>query len=218
VIDIGAYEFLDYDQTPPVTVASATPPPGGSGWNTTDVTVTLNATDDPGGSGVANIRYSLTGAQQSGVIAAGNPASITVTAEGITTVNFSAVDKAGNVGPSGSLDVAIDRTGPVIAGLPKQNKCGLIPSKHQMVQVAVVTASDSLSGVSSLVVTASSNEPDSGTGPDDLPGDIVISGNTVQLRAERSPSGPGRVYTIVSTAQDSAGNTTTMTTTCTVPN
>jgi hypothetical protein len=182
------------------------------------VIVTLNATDDPGGSGVADIRYSLTGAQQSGVIAVGNPASITLTAEGITTVSFSAVDKAGNVGPSGSLAVAIDRTGPVIAGLPKQNKCGLIPSKGQMVQVAVVTASDSLSGVSSLAVTASSNEPDSGTGPDDLPGDIVIIGNTVQLRAERSPSGTGRVYTIVSTAQDSAGNTTTMTTTCSVPN
>jgi hypothetical protein len=180
--------------------------------------VTLNATDDAGGSGVANIRHWLTGAQQSGVIVAGNPTSIRLTADGITTVNFSALDKAGNVEPSRSVDVAIDRTGPVIAGLPKQNKCGLIPSKHQMVQVAIVSASDPLSGVSSLAVTATSNETDSGTSPDDLPGDILISGTTVQLRAERSPSGTGRIYTIIATAQDSAGNATTMTTTCSVPN
>jgi hypothetical protein len=46
----------------------------------------------------------------------------------------------------------------------------------------------------------------------------LISGTTVQLRAERSPSGTGRIYTIIATAQDSAGNTTTTTSTCSVPN
>ena len=73
------------------------------------------------------------------------------------------------------LNVAIDRTGPVIAGLP--TRCLLTPAKHQLVQVATVTATDSLSGVSSLTVTATSNQPDSGTSGNDVPGDIVINGD-----------------------------------------
>jgi hypothetical protein len=95
--------------------------------------------------------------------------------------------------------------------------CTLSPAKHQLVQVAVVTATDALSGVASLKVTATSNEPDSGTGGGDLPGDIVINGGVVQLRAERSPSGKGRIYTITAVAADVAGNSSTATATCTVP-
>jgi pantoate kinase len=93
----------------------------------------------------------------------------------------------------------------------------LSPAKHQLITVANVTASDALSGVASMSVSAISNEPDSGTGGGDLPGDIVISGGTVQLRAERAPSGKGRVYTITATATDIAGNTATSKATCGVP-
>jgi len=57
--------------------------------------------------------------------------------------------------------------------------------------------------------------PISGTG--DVAGDIVINGGTVLLRAERTPSGKGRVYTIVATARDGVGNTTTVTATCSLP-
>jgi len=103
----------------------------------------------------------------------------------------------------------------VIAGLP--TRCQLTPAKHQLVQVAAVTATDSLSGVSSLMVTATSNQPDSGTSGNDVPGDIVINSGTVFLRAERAPSGENRIYTITATASDVAGNTTTATATCTVP-
>jgi hypothetical protein len=39
----------------------------------------------------------------------------------------------------------------------------------------------------------------------------------VLLRAERTPSGKGRVYTIVAVAKDVVGNTTTVTSTCSVP-
>ena len=95
--------------------------------------------------------------------------------------------------------------------------CVLSPAKHQLVQVATVTASDSLSGVAQLTVTAVSSEPDSGTGGGDVAGDVVISGGSVQLRAERSPSGKGRTYTITATAGDIAGNIATATATCKVP-
>jgi len=136
--------------------------------------------------------------------------------EGTTTVGYSAVDNAGNIELSKSLAVKIDKTGPIISGMPATG-CTLSPAKHQLVQVASVTSSDSLSGLLSLSVTATSSEPDNGTGGGDVPGDIVINGGTVQLRAERSPSGKGRLYTITATAKDNAGNTTTATGTCSVP-
>jgi hypothetical protein len=215
VVDLGAYEANNLDHTAPTTLAAASPAPNGAGWNNSNVTVMFNATDNPGGSGVANIRYWLLGAQQSDFVVAGNPASVTVSAEGITNVGYSAVDNAGNTEWSKSLTFAIDKSSPVIAGLPKN--CQLAPVKQQLVQVATVTATDSVSGVSSFVVTAASSDPDSGTFPGDVPGDIVINGGTVQLRAERIPGGTGRTYTITATASDFAGNTTTATATCTVP-
>jgi parallel beta-helix repeat protein len=207
---------IKIDKTAPVTLSVATPAPGTSGWNSSAVTVNLSATDNANGSGVQNIQYSLAGAQTGPAVLAGNPASVAVTAEGITTVNYAAVDAAVNSESTKSITVKIDETGPVISGMPAPG-CTLSPPKHQLVQVASVTASDSLSGLASLTVTASSSEPDSGTGGGDVPGDIVINGGTVVLRAERSPSGTGRTYTIVATAKDLVGNTTTSTATCRVP-
>jgi hypothetical protein len=158
----------------------------------------------------------LSGAQQSPVVIAGNPAVFSLTVEGITTINYAAADLAGNVESGKSGAVKIDKSSPSIQGMPAPG-CTLSPPKHQLVQVASITASDSLSGLASLNVTASSNEPDSGTGGGDVAGDIVINGGTVLLRAERSPSGKGRVYTIVATATDVAGNSTTASATCSVP-
>jgi hypothetical protein len=164
-----------------------------------------------------NIRYWLTGAQQTAVVISKNPASTAVIAEGTTTVGYYAEDNAGNFELSKSLAIKIDKTGPVISGMPAPG-CTLSPAKHQLVQVASLIASDSLSGVLSFSVTASSNEPDSGTGGGDLPGDIVINGGVVRLRAERSPSSKGsRIYTITASAIDVAGNTTIATSTCSVP-
>jgi hypothetical protein len=165
---------------------------------------------------VDNITYSLSGAQGTRTVIAGNPAVVSVAAEGITNVGYAATDVAGNVEQSKSATIKIDVSGPTISGLPAPG-CIVSPAKHQLVQVASVVGEDSLSGLASLNVTASSNEPDSGTGGGDVPGDIVINGGTVLLRAERSPSSKGRIYTIVATAKDLVGNTTTTTATCSVP-
>lgn len=110
----------------------------------------------------------------------------------------------------------IDETPPVITGLPARG-CVLWPPDHKLVKVATVTASDVLSGVASFSVTGTSNDPDC-----DIARDIVITGSglqpkTVQLRAERSGNGNGRVYTLTAAATDQAGNHTTVTATCTVP-
>jgi hypothetical protein len=153
---------------------------------------------------VQSISYLLSGAQTGSATVAGNSATISVSAEGATTVRYAAVDAAANAESTKSLTIQIDKTAPVIAGMPVPG-CTLAPPKRQLVQVANVTASDALSGVTSLNVTATSNPPVA-------PGDIVINGGTVQLRAVR-----GTVYTIVATAGDLAGNTATSTATCSVP-
>jgi len=126
------------------------------------------------------------------------------------------VDNAGNAEVMKSIGIKIDKTAPAISGMPAPG-CTLSPVKHQMVVVATVTASDLLSGLASLNVSATSNEPDSGTGGGDVPGDIVINNGTVQLRAEHSPGSKGRIYTISATASDVAGNTRIATATCVVP-
>ena len=115
-----------------------------------------------------------------------------------------------------SLTVMVDKTLPVITGMPAVG-CTLSPPKHQMVQVATVVASDSVSGIASFSVTATSSEPDSGLGGGDVPGDIVINGGSVHLRAEREPTGKGRTYTVFATATDIAGHTATSTANCFVP-
>jgi hypothetical protein len=208
---------INIDRSAPATSASASPLPSGGDWNKTNVAVTLSAIDNPGGSGVKQIQYSLAGAQSGGpFIVPGSSSSFTISAEGTTTVSYYASDIAGNTESARTLSVSLDKTAPVIAGMPAPN-CTLSPAKHQLVQVAMVTATDALSGVASLKVTATSNEPDSGTGGGDVAGDIVINGGVVQLRAERSPSGKGRVYTITAVAADVAGNSSTATATCTVP-
>jgi photosystem II stability/assembly factor-like uncharacterized protein len=216
-----APEELALDTIPPTTVATANPPPNVNGWNNTSVTVIFNATDNPGGTGVKNVQYVTTGAQSSGgtQVISGSTASVTISNEGITDITYFATDNFGNQERPKTLTVRIDRTPPLVGGLPAPNFCTLWPPDHRMVPVGATFAIDFLSGPdpSSYTVTASSNEPDSGTGPGDLSPDIIISGVSVQLRAERSDTGTGRVYTISGTARDLAGNLGTCTVTCKVP-
>ena len=68
------------------------------------------------------------------------------------------------------------------------------------------------------ILSAISNEPDNGLGDGDTAGDIVLTGPmTLNLRAERSGSGTGRIYTITVEARDAAGNASTKTVTVSVP-
>jgi pimeloyl-ACP methyl ester carboxylesterase len=206
------------DTTPPVTAASIFPSPNGNGWNNTNVTVTFNSTDnEPNGSGVKQITIMLSGAQSQSTVVSWNTASATIAAEGVTTVTYFATDNAGNQEALKTLRVQIDKTPPAISGLPGPGKCTLWPPNHKLVQIATVSASDALSGMASFNVTASSNEPPDSNGPD-----IIITGagllpRAIQLRKERLGTGTGRIYTIVATASDLAGNTASSMTTCTVP-
>jgi len=115
-----------------------------------------------------------------------------VTNSGICT------DRTGNAAaPATVSDINIDKTPPVIAGLPAQG-CTLWPPNHSLVQVATVTVRDALSAVAPgpFGVSGSSKEPENGLGDGDLGPDILITGGSVQLRAERSGTGNGRGYSL----------------------
>jgi Bacterial Ig-like domain len=112
----------------------------------------------------------------------------------------------------------VDTTPPVISGMPAP-PCTLWPPNGKLVQVATVTATDTLSGVApgTFKVTGTSNEPSDPNTPD-----VVITLNpagayVVQLRQDRLATGTGRVYTLNATAKDIAGNTAAVTATCVVP-
>lgn len=87
--------------------------PNGNGWNNSDVTVTINATDEAGGSGVDSLVYTMSGAQSGGSMIAGSTTSITMLAEGTTTLTYHATDRAGNIESDHTLTIKLDRTPPV---------------------------------------------------------------------------------------------------------
>jgi hypothetical protein len=191
--------MIQIDKTPPTIGAALTPSPNANGWNNTNVTVQFTATDS-----------------LSGLAGVSSPVALSSEGKG-QIVSGSATDRAGNTANL-SVTVNIDKTSPVMSGLPASG-CTLWPPNHQLVQVANVSAADALSGVApgSFLVTGASDETADAGGSGNTAPDIVISGGNVEVRAERSGSGNGRVYTVDATATDLAGNVAIASGSCVVP-
>ncbi|TLM76662.1 MAG: fibronectin type III domain-containing protein, partial [Actinobacteria bacterium] len=82
-----------------------------AGWVNTDVTATLSATDDMSG---VDKTFSVTGSAAQVEYAGG----ITITSEGVTTIGYWSVDKAGNVETRNDAQVRVDKTAPSVPGVP----------------------------------------------------------------------------------------------------
>lgn len=111
-----------------------------------------------------------------------------------------------------------DVTAPVITSVSASPNV-LWPPNHKMVAVSVsVAASDACSGVTNQIVSVTSNEPVNGVGDGDTAPDWIVTGHlSLLLRSERAGPGSGRVYTIIVRSADAAGNSTTASTTVSVP-
>jgi hypothetical protein len=205
------------DSTPPTTLATVSPSPNANQWNNTNVVVSLNATDNPGGSGVNAITYSLTGAQPGSGSMAGSTASVPISTEGITTLNFFASDNAGNRESGKSLVVRIDKTPPNL--MCSASPAILWPPNHQLVPVTVsVTVNDTISGPGNFVLTSVTNNQSqpNNDGSNDIQGFTVGTASTRGLlRAERGQT--ARVYTLIYSGTDLAGNQGSCTVNITVP-
>ncbi|MBI4264420.1 MAG: hypothetical protein HY657_08590 [Acidobacteria bacterium] len=112
----------------------------------------------------------------------------------------------------------IDVTPPTI-GSAAVTPAVLWPANHKMVDVAVsYQATDDRDPAPTCSLSAASNEPLNGTGDGDTSPDwVVVDARRLQLRAERSGTGTGRVYTLTVTCGDASGNLATRPLAVTVP-
>ena len=94
----------------------------------------------------------------------------------------------------------------------------LWPPNHKMVDVTVDYTAQSCGGRTTCALSMSSNEPADNTGDGHTAPDWkVVDATHVTLRAERSGSGTGRIYTITIRCTDQLGQTGQATATVTVP-
>lgn len=190
------------DTTPPVIVPQITGTVGNNGWYRSSVTVSWSVSDPESGIGSSTAALRLT---------------LTADTAGVT-LTCSATNGAG-LTTSVPVTIKIDKTPPVISGMPAAG-CSLWPPNGKLVQVGDVKANDAFSGLvpGSLNVTASSNEPSlDPKNPEFVTTQDGSGGFTVQLLADRLGNGTGRIYTLNATAMDNAGNTAIATAICRVP-
>jgi len=192
---VGRYHgfILEPDTSPPIITSNIQGTSGLNGWYKSSVNVTWNVSDPE--SGIAS---------SSGC----GPAALAADTAGVT-LTCSATNGAG-LSTSVPARIKMDKTPPVISGLPAAG-CTIWPPNGKLVPVAKVSATDALSGLASFDVTATSSEPSDPNTPSIV---ITASGaqaHTVQLMARRG------TYTITPSAVDLAGNSVTATATCTVP-
>jgi hypothetical protein len=101
----AAISSINIDKTPPTTSVNPNPVANAQGWNKTDVTVTLSATDSL--SGVAKTEYNLDSAGW-----AAYTAPIAITTEKAHTLLYRSLDVARNQEVDKTLVVRIDKTTP----------------------------------------------------------------------------------------------------------
>ena len=123
---------------PANTSTSISPTPDSYGWigkaalaaaNTDHATVSLLAPSPlvPGGAAFSELDYAEAGAQSTGpTVSTANPTTLAISAEGVTTIDYHAVDLDGNPQADATLAVRIDVTPPIISQnvVPAPNAAG----------------------------------------------------------------------------------------------
>lgn len=150
---------------------------------------------------------------------AAGPAPVVTLPAGRQVVKLVADDTfAGAARDEVSIDI-VDTTPPEIHDVSSSPPI-LWPPNHRMIPVTLaVSVSDMCDpAVHCRIVSVSSNEPSNGVGGGRTASDWTSTGPlTLDLRAERSGTGAGRVYTVTVECTDAAGNASRRTVTVGVP-
>lgn len=202
------------DILPPATIATVAPvtPDGQNGWYKTAPTVTLTASDNC--SGVSAIEYSTDG----GATWQPYSGSFIFSTEGVTTILYRSVDRAANSETASSITLKIDTSAPVLALTATPSV--IWPVTTETVNVRIDgNGNDLFSGLAavSYVVTDEYGTPL--TLPvRSLSGNSSSWNETLTVEARREGTDlDGRLYVVVATLTDVAGNTTTISTNILVP-
>ena len=161
-------------------------------WTRFDVSVNLSAADGDGEAGVKEITYAATGATTiaSTTVAGASVTGLVVSAEGTTTLTFSAKDNVGNTESTKTLVIKIDKTAPSITDLGPTTT----PNGAGWYNTDVTNrfkAADALSGLDAACLAAF---------PD-------VSGERIQ---SKTTSTEGAAVTVASdSCTDAAGNSAT---------
>ena len=202
------------DTFAPETTAALAPaaPDGQNGWFKTKPTVSLSATDNC--SGVATTEYSTDG----GATWQPYSGSFLVQNEGTTTILYRSTDQASNAETAKSITINVDTIAPAITLTATPSE--IWPPNGRTVKVVINgTGADSTSGLASVSYVV--------TDEYDLSLSIpvrALSGNSSEwsesLGVEAHRKGndtDGRLYMVVATITDLAGNTTNVSTNIVVP-
>ena len=187
-------------------------PNGANGWYRSDVTVNLSTFDDC--TGVAATEYSIDG----GASWIPFTNSFSISSEGITNVQYRSTDRAGNVETIKNLTVQIDKTAPTARLTANPSTIWAPNGKPVTVQIRG-TGSDTISGLASVSYTVTDEY---GT-PLNIP-TRTLSGNSanwtdsiVLEASRRGDDSDGRLYRVIATITDTAGNTSTASADIVVP-
>jgi hypothetical protein len=198
-----------------VLIAANRPPTASAGADVTaecagpggnSVTLDGSASSDPDGDVLS---YEWRNAANQVV---GSTATVTLTVPlGSHTFTLKVSDGFGGVASDTVTVNVVDTTAPTVTVTLTPDT--LWPPNHRLVQIsATVAAGDACAGtLPAVLYSITSSEPDNGLGDGDTSGDISSAAlgtpdTTFALRAERSGSGPGRVYTVTYRATDPTGN------------
>jgi hypothetical protein len=171
---------------------------------------------------ICSTRFNFTWTENSVVLASvSNATDSTLTYTfnlGTHVVTLEAVDMGGNSAGDNVTVTVVDTTPPEINATATPSV--LWPPNHKYVEVHVsVSVYDVCDPSPTLTfVSVTSNEPDNSVGDGNTVNDIVIINDfTFNLRAERSGTDSGRVYTITYQATDISGNIAMASVTVAVP-
>ena len=128
--------------------------------------------------------------------------------KGTTVVSCTVTDASGNETDWTFTVTVVDNQAPVINSVKATPEVLWSPN-HKMVDVTLTyDVKENCSGLTYEVVSITSNEPDNGLGDGNTEVDWNkgTDGQHIQLRAERSGKGSGRIYTITVKVTDASGN------------
>src|SRR6266446_6623873 len=156
----------------------------------------VSAGNDPGLCG-AKVNFNVTATDNCSANVVCVPPSGSFFEKGTHLVTCAATDSSGNSATNTFQVIVTDVEPPSIHSIVV-TPAKLSPPNHKMISVKLtVAAADNCQLASTRIVEVKSNEAINGRGDGNTSPDWVITGDrTLQLRAERSGTGTGRIYTI----------------------